>query len=367
MNTKPTSLYVHIPFCKHICSYCDFCKMFYDVERANKYLDALEIEISNYDINYELSTIFIGGGTPTCLNYEQLERLLKIIEPYSHKVDEYTIEINPETMDKDKLLLLRKYNINRLSIGVQTFKEDILLNIGRQHVNSDVFKIINDAYDIGFKNISIDMMYGLPNQSYEDLAEDLRVVSKLDKIAHISYYSLILEDHTVLSALNYQPLDEQIEGEYYELIEQSLNNSGYFKYEVSNFSRPGFESKHNQVYWKNEHYYGIGLGSHGYIDDIRYENTRSYSNYLNGEFLLESTTLSLEDKMFEEIMLGLRLVKGINMLEFYRKYGYKIEDVYERAYKKYLKRGLLIVDNNYLKTSKEGMLLLHEILSEFMN
>ena len=218
METR--SLYVHIPFCESICSYCDFCKVYYDQKQSDLYLQRLNEELSQIE-QHHLKTIYIGGGTPSALNDEQLEKLMSMLKTYSLEVEEYCMEVNPESMDYYKLKILKKGGINRLSIGVQTFQDHLLKEIDRHHNTTQVKNIIKYAKEIGFDNISIDLMYGLPKQTKEDIQKDIEVLQTLN-LQHVSYYSLILEEGTILKYKNYQPLDEESEYQLTLFIEQEL-------------------------------------------------------------------------------------------------------------------------------------------------
>ncbi len=361
-----TAMYIHIPFCHHICTYCDFSKVYYDSSWVNMYLDALEKEIESINIDRMISTLYIGGGTPTSLTEDELDRLLKIIEPYSKNVVEYTIEINPETMTYQKLLILKHYGITRLSIGVQTFNEAILKKIGRKHQNSQVFSLIEDAKKLGFDNISIDLMYNLPNQKIVDIKNDLCIVEQLD-IQHISYYSLILEKHTILYNKDFKGMDDDEEYECMKLIYHFLNKIGYQHYEISNYAKIGYESIHNQAYWHNMDYYGVGLGAHGNLDNQRYCNTRSLNNYYKGNYRIHEEEINCHEKIFEGIMLGLRMTKGINIELFNQRYQCDLIDRYSLVINKNIELGLLCIENGYLHATGKGINLLHLILMEFMD
>ena len=203
---KTSSLYIHIPFCLHICTYCDFCKVFYNEKLVDDYLEVLKRELNDLNLNIPLKTIYIGGGTPTSLNDEQLKSLMDMIRPYINNDCEVTIETNPETLDYYKLGILKNGGVTRLSIGVETFNDNILKKINRKHTSDMVKRIIRYGHQLKFDNISIDLMYGLPDQTLQDIKDDLNIIESLN-IQHVSYYSLILEDHTVLKNQNYQPLD----------------------------------------------------------------------------------------------------------------------------------------------------------------
>lgn len=366
MKMKTKSLYIHIPFCEHICAYCDFCKVFYNENQVNDYLAVLKKELQDLKITEPLETIYIGGGTPSSLNDEQLEWLMDIIKPLlNNHLKEVTIEVNPESVDYYKLDILKRGGITRLSIGVETFNDNLLKKINRQHKTSQVERIINYARKIGFDNISIDLMYGLPQQTLDDIKADLDKVKQLG-IDHISYYSLILEDHTVLKNQNYQPLDEDADLQINELIETSLEQLGFNKYEISNFSKPGFESMHNLAYWKYDNYYGIGLGASAKIDDCLIDHSRNLNAYLRRRDITSKIVNTKEDTMFNHLMMSLRLVVGLDLIEFENRYNLKATDVYKEAIDKHIKMNTLVIENNHLKCTKESIKLLNTILVDFL-
>lgn len=364
MKTK--SIYLHIPFCEQICAYCDFCKVFYNEEQVNDYLAVLKKELQDLKIDEKLDTIYLGGGTPSSLNDEQLEWLMDIIKPYiDYKQSEVTIEVNPESIDYYKLDILKKGGITRLSIGVETFDDDLLKKINRHHTSMQVKRVIEYARKIGFDNISIDLMYGLPDQTIAQIRDDLKKAAQLN-IDHVSYYALILEDHTVLKNQNYQPLDETSEGEITELIENTLEEMGFYKYEISNFAKKGYESRHNLAYWQYDNYYGVGLGACGKIDDVLFEHSRNLSAYLRRQNITTKTINTKEETMFNHLMMSLRLVKGLDLIEFEKRYGLKVTDVYQKAIDKHLKMKTLVIENDHLHATKESIKLLNEILLDFL-
>lgn len=362
METK--SLYVHIPFCESICSYCDFCKVYYDQKQSDLYLQRLNEELKQID-HYHLKTIYIGGGTPSALNDEQLEKLMMMLKPYSKEVEEYCIELNPESIDYYKLKILKKGGINRLSIGVQTFQDRLLKEIDRHHNTTQVKSIIKYAKQIGFENISIDLMYGLPKQTKEDIIKDIEILQTLD-LQHVSYYSLILEEGTILKYRDYQPLEEEQEYQLNLLIDQKLNEIGFSKYEISNYAKKGYESKHNSVYWHFENYYGIGLGACSKIDYQIIEHSRSLTKYLNGDFKTTIIDQTKEEMMFDQVMMSLRLIEGLNLEKFKERYQEDALEIYRDAIDKNVKEGRLVIEDNYLKATKEGIYLLNDILIDFM-
>ena len=365
-NNEGMGLYVHIPFCTNICTYCDFSKMYYKKEWVDRYLEALKKEIQQYAIDVPITTVYIGGGTPSSLTTEQLQTLLQMLQVYTNNVLEYTIEVNPESMSYEKLQLFKAYGINRLSIGVQTFNEKILKKIGRQHCNQEVFRLIYQAQEIGINTISIDLMYNLPLQTKEDILKDLQIVETLP-ITHLSYYSLILEEHTMLYNEHFEGMNEQEEYTMTEMIREKLGQIGFHRYEISNFEKNGHPSLHNSIYWLNQHYYGFGLGAHGYLQNIRYSNTKQLSAYLRGEFLLCEETINQTESMFEALMLGLRLANGISLSLFKQRYHIDLLAYYQERLQPFFNQGLLIIEENHLRPTSKGMDLLDFILLELVD
>ncbi|MBE6139019.1 MAG: radical SAM family heme chaperone HemW [Firmicutes bacterium] len=359
------SAYIHIPFCDTICSYCDFCKFIRNDEWINKYLNALEKEINTKYKGEILNTIYIGGGTPSCLNLEQLIKLFSIIKVLNrNKEYEFTFECNIENITKDKLKLLYDNGVNRLSIGIQTFNEKYLTFLNRNHTKQEIIEKINLAKEIGFKNINIDLIYGLPNQTLEELNEDIEEFLKLN-ITHISTYSLIIEPNTKIYINNYNNIDEDIDFEMYKLICNKLKDNGYNHYEISNFSKVGYESKHNLTYWNNNEYYGFGLGASGYIDNIRYENTRSFNRYLSGEYVKESHKLDLNEIIENEFILGLRKINGINKEIFKNKYNKDIKNI--EVVNKLLECNNLLEDEKNIYINPDYIYVSNDILVEFID
>lgn len=354
--------YIHIPFCKTICTYCDFCKMYYNAKWASVYLDSLEKEIDSKYKNETLSTIYIGGGTPNSLSNEELERLFKILDRLKKdKSYEYTIECNIELLTLDQILLMKRYGINRVSIGVQTFNTKYLEFLNRHHTSSMVKEKIDLLKKYDINNINIDLIYAIPGETLEELTEDIDIIKTLD-IPHISTYSLIIEANTVLSKLNTKNISEDLDCDMYNLIIDKFDN--YNHYETSNFSKTGYESKHNLTYWNNEHYYGFGLGASGYIDNVRYENTRSLNHYLEGKYILEESMLTKNEIIENEFILGFRKLDGINIDKFKEKYNIdilKLDVVLEL-----LEKGKLINDGSNIKIDNNYVYTANDILINFL-
>ncbi|MBQ1787875.1 MAG: radical SAM family heme chaperone HemW [Erysipelotrichaceae bacterium] len=312
-------LYIHVPFCKAICYYCDFCHRVYDEKLAERWLDRLSREAEeNCKDQYE--TIYIGGGTPTTLNDTQLKRLLEMIDPFAERVMEYTIEVNPESLDQRKIDIMKKHGINRVSMGLQSADDNLLKTIGRRHSFDDVKDRIALLKDNGISNISIDLMYSLPGQTMQILQDTLNKALDLN-IPHISLYSLTVEENSVFGKKGISSLDEDIEADMYELIEQRLSEKGYIHYEVSNYCLNGYESRHNLGYWNYDDFLGLSLGAAGKIGNSRYTNTRSFEKYFNETDIRdEDLHLSREEMMFENIMMSLRTIYGLDIEAFNRKY-----------------------------------------------
>lgn len=356
--------YIHIPFCQSICSYCDFCKLLYNEKFINKYLDSLEKEIKDIYNGEELETIYIGGGTPSCLSTHQLERLFKILEIFKKSKNiEYTIEGNFETTTKEKLELYKKYGINRLSLGIESINKDNLKFMNRTLVINEVKEKINMMRKLGFNNINLDLIYALPNETINTLSKDIEFILSLN-IEHISTYSLIIENNTILKINNEQNIDEELDEKmYYEIINR-LKENNYNHYEISNFSKKGYESKHNMCYWNNNEYYGFGLGASSYINNKRMTNTRSITSYNNRILGKEIEIVNKNDKIEYEIMLNLRLIDGIDLKEFKNKYQKDLKDLYDYQY--LLKNKFLIEENNHLKIPEDKLYISNEIIVKIL-
>ena len=355
------SVYIHIPFCSNICSYCDFSKIYYNKNYVDKYLNELEKEIKSRYKKEIVKTLYIGGGTPSSLDLEQLERLFQIISIFNlDKTCEFTIEANVENLDLDKIKLLKNNKVNRVSLGVQTFDNDNLIYLNRKHTKDDVFNTINLLKENNITNINIDLIYGIDND-IEKVKKDIKYFLELD-IPHISCYSLIIEDNTLLNNNNTNYIDEDTEYEMYKYIEKTLEENEYKHYEISNYSKEGYESKHNLVYWDNEYYYGFGLSGVSFINNYRINNTRNLTKYLSGEYNnCEYEELDL--RIDNEIMLGLRKIEGINLEKFENKYNKKIESIYNID--KLLKENYLVYDSGCLKINKKYIYLSNSILLMF--
>ena len=365
MNPKNcNSVYIHIPFCSNICNYCDFCKMYYNEKLVDDYLQELNKEIKTNYKNETLSTIYIGGGTPSCLNIEQLSKLFNITSKLNlNNKYEFTIEMNINDITEEKLKLFKENKVNRISIGIETLNDKYLTILNRKHTKEEVIAKLKLAKRY-FNNINIDLMYAFPKETLKDLDKDLSFIKEID-VPHVSIYSLIIEEHTKLFIDKTTPIDDELESKMYYHIIEHLKNLGYNHYEISNFSKEGYESRHNLTYWNNLEYYGFGLGSSGYINNIRYTNTRSINNYLKGNYILEKTLIDTKTKMENFMMLGLRKTEGISKKEFKDIFSSTISENFDII--NLLDKKLLIDDNEYLKIPENLLYIENSILVNFID
>ncbi|PLT30950.1 radical SAM family heme chaperone HemW [Peribacillus deserti] len=375
-----SSAYIHIPFCEHICHYCDFNKVFLKNQPVEEYLRLLkkemELTLEQYKTD-QLKTIFVGGGTPTALNEQQLEQLcLSINEtlPFERENVEYSFEANPGDLSAEKLAILKEYGVNRLSFGVQSFNDELLKKIGRAHRAADVFTTIDKAREAGFENISIDLIYALPGQTLEDFRDTLKTAMSLE-LPHFSGYSLIIEPKTVFynllqkGRLTLPP--EESEAAMFEMLMEQMELHGYSQYEISNFAKPGYESKHNLTYWNNENYYGFGAGAHSYLADKRRANHGPLKKYfaplLEGNLpVIEENTVTVTEQMEEEMFLGLRKTKGVSVSGFQSKFQRPLMEVFGEEIKREMELGRLVLEEDFLKLSKQGKFLGNEVFQSFL-
>ena len=374
MQKKPTSAYVHIPFCTQICYYCDFSKVFIKNQPVDSYLEHLLEEFQSYDIQ-KLRTLYIGGGTPTALSASQLEVLLNGLTKNLDlsALEELTIEANPGDLDADKIAVLKNSAVNRVSLGVQTFDDKMLKKIGRSHLEKDIYENIDRLKLAGFDNISIDLIYALPGQTMEQVKDNVAKAIGLD-IPHMSLYSLILENHTVFMNRMRRgklPLPkEELEAEMFEYIIAELEKSGFEHYEISNFSKPGFESRHNLMYWDNAEYYGIGAGASGYVNGVRYKNHGPIRHYLTaveeGNARITEEHLSQKEQMEEEMFLGLRKKSGVSMARFEEKFGRSFDGLYGEIVKDLVQQGLMQIEGDRVRMTKRGLFLGDTVAERFI-
>ncbi|HIC0554546.1 TPA: radical SAM family heme chaperone HemW [Streptococcus agalactiae] len=374
MLKKPTSAYVHIPFCTQICYYCDFSKVFIKNQPVDAYLQALIREFRSYDIT-ELRTLYIGGGTPTSISAVQLDYLLTELsrDLNLNTLEEFTIEANPGDLTVDKIEVLQKSAVNRVSLGVQTFNDKHLKRIGRSHNEAQIYSTIDALKTAGFQNISIDLIYALPGQTMDDVRSNVAKALSLN-IPHLSLYSLILEHHTVfMNKMRRGKLHlptEDLEAEMFEYIISEMERNGFEHYEISNFTKPGFESRHNLMYWDNVEYYGVGAGASGYLDSIRYRNRGPIQHYLKGvsegNARLSEEVLSKNEMMEEELFLGLRKKEGVSIGKFEQKFGTSFEKRYGQIVQELQSDGLLKENNGFIQMTKKGLFLGDTVAEKFI-
>ena len=408
MEIKEIGLYIHIPFCKHKCYYCDFVSYANKKKFFKKYVECVKKEIGKYarenrimsehglEPKYVIKTIYIGGGTPSLIDEEYIEDILKSIrenfeitsnleenyEAQDEEIKNYnsqietTIEVNPGTVTKEKLQKYLECGINRLSIGLQAVQDNLLKEIGRIHTFEDFQNVYKWAREVGFKNINVDLMIGLPNQTLDDVKESTKKVMAL-KPEHISVYSLILEENTKLEDMvikgKLELPDDEIERKMYWYVKKALEKHKYIHYEISNFARPGFESKHNSDCWNQNEYIGIGAAASSFMNNARYENTSDLEEYIsNIENDKPSKNIQLqellddESKIDEYMMLSLRKISGVNISEFKRKFNQNPIIRYNKILEKLIKEELIEIDGNNIRLSSKGIDLANLVWEEFI-
>lgn len=376
---KELGVYIHIPFCISKCKYCDFVSSSEINDMTDGYVKALKAEIEMYSdrfLQYEVKTIFIGGGTPSILDLTKLESIVD--ELYKRfnisKNIEFTIESNPGTLTENKLKKYTDIGINRLSIGLQSFNNDILKTIGRIHSTDDFIKSYSLARNAGFKNINIDLIYSLPGQTIEDWENTLRKVIEL-KPEHISAYSLKIEEGTPFDKLLAEnrlqlPSDDE-DRQMYDMAIKLLGKSRIEQYEISNFSKKGYECRHNLVYWNNEEYLGLGVSAHSYIDSNRFANTKDVHEYIDlisqGKSPIITEELKTKrDEMIETVFLSLRLNRGLELKKFEERFNISIFDIYGDKIDKLVNQRLLSIDKESIKLTRYGMDVSNQVFIEFL-
>jgi len=358
------SVYVHIPFCKSICSYCDFCKFLHNPMWENIYLDSLEKEIDKYYEGDTVKTIYIGGGTPSCLSIGAINKLFNILNKIKlSNTYEITFECNVNDINDELLNTLSLYGVNRLSIGIESFNEKNLEFMNRHHNKKEIIEKIKLCRTYDFDNINVDLIYALPTEKLFTLKRDLNNMLKLG-VEHISTYSLIIEPHTLIYNQKVKSIDEELDYKMYKYICKKLNKKGFHHYEVSNFSKPGYESIHNLTYWNNEEYYGFGLGAHGYINEMRYENTRNFNKYIKEEFRFDELLVSFQEEMENELILGLRKLDGISIVKFKEKFDRDIFETFK--IKDALDKGYLLLKDDMLYIPENKIYVMNEIINMIM-
>lgn len=363
MTTDMIGLYVHIPFCVRKCRYCDFCSGTPTGDDIERYIDSLEAECRRYykDARPSVDTVFFGGGTPSILSTEQFSRVFKIIENSFDlsSVSELTVEVNPGTVTREKAELYRSLGINRISIGLQSIHENELKMLGRIHSYSDFLATYGMFSELGFLNISVDLMYGIPEQTKDSFRQTLRSVVALSP-KHISAYGLIVEPGTPFYEMRESlPLpDEDTERDMYDLACGMLGDAGYSHYEISNYARPGAECKHNLKYWRCEEYIGIGAAAHSYYLGTRFENSCDVPNYNR----VAGIEIFGEDAAYEYAMMRLRLREGICLSEYRERFGVDFTLGKEKILSEYERMGLLVLEDDRLYLSEAGFYLSNSVL-----
>lgn len=372
------ALYIHIPFCRKICSYCDFYKMVAKADLKEKYTDYLikELEFRKEYLS-EIETIYIGGGTPSSLSTNALNRLfLALKERINLKgLKEFTIEANPKDITEDFVNLISAYNVNRVSLGVQSLKRKKLKFLGRDHKKGDVKRAIKLLQTGGITNINVDLIFGSEKDKVKVVLKDLRKLLKWN-VTHISTYSLQLEEKTILYKKfcenKFKPIDQSLDADMYKAVCDELEAKGFVHYEVSNFALSnGYKSAHNLTYWNNDKYLGVGAAASYYIDNYRYTNINNLQKYFDGIDAgklnyLEENEIVPGEKMFEEVMLGFRKLEGINLNAFKEKFGVCIKEAYP-VVNELLEKGDLVIDNEFIKVPSDKIYVLNSILINFLN
>ncbi|BDU92940.1 radical SAM family heme chaperone HemW [Clostridium perfringens] len=372
------SLYIHIPFCAQKCLYCDFPSFARKDHLRKAYIEALNKEIISLrekHNNLEINTIFIGGGTPSVLEADELECLLKEVAKLNMSKDiEYSMECNPGNLTEEKLEVMKKYGVNRISMGLQAKQDNLLKGLGRIHNYKTFKENFLLAKKVGFNNINVDLMFGLPNQRLNEWEETLREIISLEP-AHISAYSLIIEEGTAFYNLYENdklklPTEEE-ERKMYHLAKKILEENGFNQYEISNYAKEGKECRHNLAYWNMDNWIGVGSASASYIDGKRIKNISSVEKYINsinekGEAVEEIINNSKNDNMEEFMFMGLRKINGIDENEFKKRFSMNINDVYGEILNKYIDEGLLIRESGRIFLSEKGIEISNIIMADFL-
>lgn len=377
MKTNKISIYIHIPFCESRCQYCDFCSSLLGGSNVDKYFKYLRKEIKLHEEFLEdkiIDTVFIGGGTPSSVNSKYIKEIMEDLSSFEFSKDkELTIESNPNSLTREKAEVYFSSGINRLSIGAQSFNEEILKRIGRIHKKEDIYRAIENARSAGFENINLDLMLALPNQKLSDIEESINEVKNL-KLPHISYYSLILEEGTKLyrdhekSPLAFPNEDE--DRKMYHYVSHELDKIGLKQYEISNFAKEGYQCRHNMNYWKLRDYISFGLSASSNIGNLRYTNFYDFKDYYdaldkNESPIAFSENLSKTDRMNEFLMMGLRLNSGVDLDAFNEKFNENFLKIYEQEIEKNLKSNLILLDENSLKLTEKGRDLSNQVELDF--
>lgn len=380
MSAAPHAVYIHIPFCTNKCHYCDFNSYVLKGQPVMDYLNAMDQEMARTVERIPpktIETIFVGGGTPTVLEPDQMTYFLESVRrhfpDWSGNI-EFSMEANPGTTDKEKLKAMRDGGVNRISFGVQSFNNTLLHDIGRIHNTDDVYRSLENARAVGFDNMSIDLMFGLPNQTLDVMSHTLDRALELD-LPHYSIYSLKVEENTLFHRLyqrNQLPLpSEDDELAMYQMIMDRLRSAGYHQYEISNFAKPGYQSRHNTTYWRNEDYYGIGAGAHGYVDHERHINIKGVNPYIEaaskGLPRLDSFSVNKDEAMEDFMMVGLRMHEGASKSRFARQFdGRQMDDVFHSELSKLLQMELIEEIEDGYRLTEKGILFGNNVFGTFV-
>ena len=363
-------LYIHIPFCARKCKYCDFVSYTDKADFFDVYVEKLLDEANEYKYT-KVDTVFIGGGTPSVLSAKQLKILLDGINSVFCLSEncEFTIEANPKTLDEEKLTVLKQSRVNRLSIGIQSFNDEELKAIGRIHNAKTAYNTVELIKENGFDNFNLDLMLNLPNQTNESLLKTLETAISLNP-SHISCYSLILEKNTPLFEEyengKFQMTSDDYDRELYTLAKNILSQNGFEQYEISNFAKKGFKSRHNLKYWNCDEYIGLGVAAHSYLNGIRFYNTSELQEYLNGFYHKEETVLSNKDKISEYIIMRLRLTDGISSSEFKKRFNVDFYESYKSLIDKFINTGFMKYESSSYKLTDKGFDVSNSIMCEFI-
>lgn len=383
MNKKELGIYIHVPFCKSKCYYCDFVSFPNKINAVNAYINALKKDMEQFDVsNYNVTTIYIGGGTPSYIDEENIKQIFEILNKKLENNDtriqdmEITIEINPGTATIEKLKTYKNLGINRISIGLQSTQDRLLKEIGRIHTYQEFLSTYKMARKVGFNNINVDLMIGLPTQNIEDIKQSLEEVVKLQP-EHISVYSLIVEEGTVIEKrLNNEEIElpqEYVERRMYWYVKNYLELQGYLQYEISNFAKKGYSSKHNLNCWRQKEYIGFGVAAHSYIEDTRFGNIDNLEEYIKNieENHLEKNRIieekqTKEDKEKEFMMLGFRKTEGISISEFKEKFIDNPLFVYHKELEKLVRQKLIQIDLDNIRLTSKGLDFANLVFEEFI-
>lgn len=361
-------LYIHIPFCKHICNYCDFPKrVAQNNNQIEEYIDFICNDFENYK-NYfnSIKTIYIGGGTPNLLSDFLLDKFLNKIKEQNFNVEEYTIECNPEFISQSQILILKKYGVNRISLGVESFIDEDLKKLNRHHTSKEAIDAVKLLKENQFDNINIDLIFAHPFDSLDKIKKNLEIFYDLG-IPHLSYYSMILEEKTVFNHLlnlgKIKLLDNDTEANMYEYIISNLKEHGYHHYETSNFAYKGYESKHNQIYWDSNEYIGIGAGASGYLDSVRYTFDSRLNHFYNHD-LKEKEIIDIDEKKKEFFLLGFRKIDGVSIAEY--KSRFNSDPFNDFVFNKLEADGLIYINKDRILLTKKGIMLANDVFMEFV-